>query len=261
MIAAALARPRTAVMVAVGVSAWLTWILPAWAAPSIDIEPACIDSRFSGSLTVVGTDFPPGTVQVSLTGLVNPPPPMTATVGAAGTFAVTFPWAAQPAGTGFSVQVQARTLNAGRQFNVVSGTCSTAPDSTSSSSSSSTSSTSTTTVPAVLPGGSPSLVCIPPIGPPGFVTLAVGTGFPPNTPVVLRWQPGIAGARTVTDAKGNLSAPVLVMHHDVLGPRALVAQAGGGLLATTASAPFLVVPATLGPPEVIDPIPQLVFRR
>jgi len=91
--------------------------------------------------------------------------------------------------------------------------------------------------------------------------LAVGTGFPPNAPVELTWQPGIAGAQTVSDADGNLSVQVLVMHRDMVGPRNLVARAGTAANSATASAPFLVVQATLGPPEVTGLQPQLVFRR
>lgn len=134
-------------------------------------------------------------------------------------------------------------------------------------SSSSTTSTTTTTVTTVLgPGPGPmTLVCEPPLGPPGFVTTAVGTGFPANVPVTLAWRPGIGGTATVSDAAGGFRVPMLILHHDVLGPRELVATVaapGGSILARgpdTVVAPFLVVPATLGPPRALDP--RLIFRQ
>lgn len=132
---------------------------------------------------------------------------------------------------------------------------------------SSTSTSTSTTVTTVVPGvpGTLTLECVPPLGPPGFVTIAVGAGFPPNAPVTLTWRPGIGGTIAVADATGAFRAPVLILHHDVLGPRELVATVGtlgGSILARgpdSATARFLVVPATLGPPRAIDP--RLVFRQ
>lgn len=132
-----------------------------------------------------------------------------------------------------------------------------------SSTSTSTSTTLTTTGPVV--PGTLTLVCLPPLGPPGFVTTAVGSGFPPNVPVTLAWRPGIGGATAVSDAGGAFRVPVLILHHDVLGPRELVATVaavGGSTFARgpdSVTAPFLVVPATLGPPRARDP--RLVFRQ
>jgi hypothetical protein len=135
--------------------------------------------------------------------------------------------------------------------------------SSTSSTSTSTSTTLTTMVP--VPPGTLTLVCLPPLGPPGFVTTAVGAGFPPNVPVTLAWRPGIGGTTAVSDAAGAFRVPVLILHHDVLGPRELVATVAAAAGSTFArgpdsvAAPFLVVPATLGPPRALDP--RLVFRQ
>lgn len=110
----------------------------------------------------------------------------------------------------------------------------------------------------------PSVALNPPIGPPGFVTDVVGTGFPPNSPIVdLNWaRPALSSPLPrdlTTDANGSFSYPVLVFYHDGIGPRliqAIVAnpfgpQAGSAI---EADAPFLV---TLGRPQP----PDFVLRR
>ncbi len=115
-----------------------------------------------------------------------------------------------------------------------------------------------------IPCFQPSLALDPPIGPPGFVAFAVGTGFPVNSPVVaLIWQPGLAipglPKQFVTDATGAFRVPVLVMYHDILGPRQLRAivpnpngpNAGSAI---EADAPFLV---TVGREQPSD----FVYRR
>jgi hypothetical protein len=110
----------------------------------------------------------------------------------------------------------------------------------------------------------PSVALNPPIGPPGFVTSVVGTGFPPNSPIVdLNWaRPALSSPLPkviTTDANGSFSYPVLVFYHDGIGPRVIQAivanpfgdQAGSAI---EADAPFLV---TLGRPQP----PDFVLRR
>ena len=72
----------------------------------------------------------------------------------------------------------------------------------------------------------PKLEISPEIGHPGIVTIATGTGFPANTPVVLRWSQGITPTMdpVVTDARGRFEIPVLVFHNDRTGRRDLVAE-------------------------------------
>jgi len=110
----------------------------------------------------------------------------------------------------------------------------------------------------------PSVALNPPIGPPGFVTTIVGSGFPANSRIVdLNWaSPALASPLPkliTTDANGGFSYPILVLYHDGTGPRTIQAivpnpfgdQAGSAI---EADAPFLV---TLGRPQP----PDFVLRR
>jgi hypothetical protein len=89
----------------------------------------------------------------------------------------------------------------------------------------------------------------PGIGPPGFVTMASGTDFPPGTTVTLAWNPGISAPTTVVVAgDGTFQAQVLVFHHDQLGDRRLVATGAGFGAVDTG---FLVVAAGLQPRDFV----------
>ncbi len=101
----------------------------------------------------------------------------------------------------------------------------------------------------VAKGSGPLLTLDPPLGAPGFATLAIGTGFPANARVMLQWRPGLGvPARVRADAKGAFRVHVLVIPHDRLGRRKLVARPrGGGPSFEPISAKFLVVPATVQP--------------
>jgi hypothetical protein len=116
-----------------------------------------------------------------------------------------------------------------------------------------------------IPCFQPAVALNPPIGPPGFVTSVVGTGFPPNTPIVfLNWGTPAALRSPLpknikTDGNGAFQYPILVLYHDLLGPRmlqAIVANPFGERAgsAIEADAPFLV---TLGRSQPTD----LVLRR
>ena len=96
----------------------------------------------------------------------------------------------------------------------------------------------------VLPPATPgaTLTVAPKLGPAGFVTGVVGTGFPPG-PVTLVWTPGIGSVATVAGLDGTINTRVLVFPGDRLGPRALVATGGS----VTAFDAFLVVPSTVQP--------------
>lgn len=110
----------------------------------------------------------------------------------------------------------------------------------------------------------PSVSLNPPIGPPGFVTTVVGSGFPPNSKLVdLNWAspalPSPLPKVVMTDANGGFSFPILVLYHDLGGPRTIQAivpnpfgaEAGSAI---EADAPFLV---TLGRTQPAD----FVLRR
>ncbi len=112
-----------------------------------------------------------------------------------------------------------------------------------------------------IPCFQPSLALNPPIGPPGFVALAMGTGFPPNSKIVdLNWvSPFLQSplpATLLTDASGAFHVPVLVFYHDGIGPRTIRAivpnpfgdQAGSAI---EADAPFLVTPGRSQPSDFV----------
>jgi hypothetical protein len=85
---------------------------------------------------------------------------------------------------------------------------------------------------------------MPPIGPPGFVTEAVGAGFAPTAVVTLAWAPGAGTTRVTTDATGAFRTPMLVYPNDTIGPRTLIATSAAGV-ATTA---FIVATPTANVP-------------
>lgn len=116
-----------------------------------------------------------------------------------------------------------------------------------------TTTTSTTTAPP--PATAPPVLRLhPAIGPPGFVTAAVGSGFPAGAPVKLTWTPGLTAVNTVVvaDAVGAFRFPVLVFRRDFLGPRQLRATPAGGVPFVPASAAFLVVPGNAQPRDFRD---------
>jgi Tol biopolymer transport system component len=98
----------------------------------------------------------------------------------------------------------------------------------------------------------PQLRVDPAIGPPGFVTAAVGTGFPPGATVRLRWQPGITTTPDTVraGADGSFRTQVLVLRRDELGLRDLTAArvSGPAFGPVRAAEPFLVVPRAFDPP-------------
>ena len=122
----------------------------------------------------------------------------------------------------------------------------------------------------------PSVALNPAIGPPGYVPIAYGAGYPANSPIVLlAWDSRLTssviclGANGLpkldssgspqpptTDANGAFQCEVLVLYHDILGPRTLRAivpnpkgpDAGAAI---EADAPFLVTPGRAQPPDFV----------
>jgi uncharacterized repeat protein (TIGR01451 family) len=92
----------------------------------------------------------------------------------------------------------------------------------------------------------------PAIGPPGFVTRAMGTEFPPGAVIRLAWDPGVTAApNTVTvGPDGTFDVQELIMRKDQLGPRILRAELVSGTRfgAVRTAKEFLVVPRQLAPP-------------
>lgn len=78
----------------------------------------------------------------------------------------------------------------------------------------------------------------------GEVPTVRGFNFPPDTDVLIRWDPGIGTVEVRSDATGGFSTQFLVMGRDELGNRLAVAEIGGVVQAT---APILVVANTFQP--------------
>ena len=107
----------------------------------------------------------------------------------------------------------------------------------------------------------PSVALDPPVGPPGFVSHIVGTGFPAGKDLtVLNWTspslPSPLCKNVQTDANGAFECPILVLYHDILGPRvlqAIVANPNGpnAGAAIEADAPFLVTPGRAQPSDLV----------
>jgi hypothetical protein len=101
----------------------------------------------------------------------------------------------------------------------------------------------------------PKLKVDPPLGQPGFVTKAIGSGFPPNVQVRLTWQPGIGTQTVQTDGTGSFSVSVLVFPQDQTGPRVLRATPVSAGRFVKVDAKFLCVPGSVQRPSTFD------FRR
>jgi hypothetical protein len=103
-----------------------------------------------------------------------------------------------------------------------------------------------TTFPITVPNpvvGAASLVVTPKLGRTGETARVQGTGFPPNAPVILRWQPGLGQWAVTARADGSFDTRVLVLPKDPVGRRVLQAVSS----ATAAPAPYLVIPASEQP--------------
>jgi hypothetical protein len=103
-------------------------------------------------------------------------------------------------------------------------------------------------------GSNAELTLSPPLGPPGIVTIAEGRDFPPNTEIILDWTAGIDQRRApvMTDDAGAFRTQVLVFHHDVEGPRDLVASPADGTAFLPIAVSFFVSKPTNTPPR-FDP--------
>ena len=113
-----------------------------------------------------------------------------------------------------------------------------------------------------LPCSQGNIALDPPIGPPGFVTYVVGRNFPANGVIqFLNWSsPDLASPLNklpiTIGADGNFRLPVMILYHDLLGPRMLRAvvqdpNANEGNALIEADAPFLVTPGRAQPGDLV----------
>jgi hypothetical protein len=179
---------------------------------TLAISPTCLESGAAGTSRVqlTGGGFAPGALQVLVDGKV-------ATQASAG------------GGGGFTAEVEVAAGSSDHAIEARQG---------------SRTADATLHVPCT---SHPRLQVSPAIGPPGTVTQASGTGFPPNVRVRLSWTVGVGSSTVRTDARGAFHASVLIFPQDETGARALRAQpvaqgAFGGVKAA-----FLCVPGSEQP--------------
>jgi hypothetical protein len=100
----------------------------------------------------------------------------------------------------------------------------------------------------------PVLELDPPIGPPGFVTDAVGRDFPPGALVRLAWDPGLTAENRPVRVRpdGTFRTQVLILRKDELGERVLRATPVQGPTFTVEPPVFLVVPGTGQPRDFVE---------
>ncbi len=102
-----------------------------------------------------------------------------------------------------------------------------------------------------VPCFNPVLKLVPELGPPGAVTTAMGTGFPPSAKVDFAWTVGLLPpgvATVVTSATGTFTFEILIFPHDTIGTRQLVASRDpSSPNFASAKADFLVVQGSVQP--------------
>jgi hypothetical protein len=97
----------------------------------------------------------------------------------------------------------------------------------------------------------PTFTINPPLGAPGFVTIATGVNFPPGTTVNFTWDNGItaSGSSAVVQPDGTFSGQILILRKDQLGNRNLTAT--GLHFGAVPPAPYLVVARSQQPPRFV----------
>ncbi|MFL6077867.1 MAG: hypothetical protein ACJ73S_31270 [Mycobacteriales bacterium] len=97
----------------------------------------------------------------------------------------------------------------------------------------------------------PTFTLNPPLGAPGFVTIATGVNFPPGTTVNFHWDLGIdaSGSGVVVQPNGTFTTQVLILRKDLLGNRILTAS--GPHFGAVPTVTYLVVPRSQQPPRFV----------
>jgi hypothetical protein len=109
----------------------------------------------------------------------------------------------------------------------------------------------TTTQPEVtttLPPLNPVLEVNPESGEIGRPATVLGSGYPGNVDVELRWPDGVLAGTTRTGDDGTFAKVIIAMQGRNLGPTTITGTAvGDGARGATATAPYLIKPATFQP--------------
>jgi len=97
----------------------------------------------------------------------------------------------------------------------------------------------------------PTIRLLPAVARPGMVPMAFGENMPPGTNVKLRWDMGITtfqGPFRVA-ADGTMRTPLLIVRHDLLGSRAILATSTRNLFSEI-NGPMLVANRLSTPPDL-----------
>jgi hypothetical protein len=214
--------------------------------PSITVAPSCAEQPpLRLRITVTGVNFRPGdSVRAFFdSGRANQLIGDYTSTGNTGSFVISDLVTAEldpdPEVGGYVVEVFARQAESSvdRVFRVP---CPTAPPRTTTTTSPATT-TTTIEPPQVF---DPTLTLSPAVGPPGFVAIAIGTGWPPG-PVTIGTEARGRPITAVAGADGSFRASVLVLRGTSLGQLGVQGTGAGGVSATGS---FLVVPRGVEPP-------------
>ena len=99
----------------------------------------------------------------------------------------------------------------------------------------------------------PTIRLLPAVARPGTVTMAYGEQMPPGTRVRVKWLPGITVNRGPfkVRADGTMRAPLVLVRHDLLGTRDIIATSVPGEFGPVRG-PMLVVPRMATPPSFLS---------
>jgi hypothetical protein len=109
----------------------------------------------------------------------------------------------------------------------------------------------------------PTLRLLPNVVELGGITIAVGTGFPPNQPIQVHWVGDTTMFTGTADSSGNVTITVFVRPQEIPGPRTFTAVDQPPQF-TAVTTPGLVVDPSMHPPTSQNPalpnFPSLVVR-
>ena len=109
------------------------------------------------------------------------------------------------------------------------------------------------TVPCVRQMCTAAITLSPSLAAPGYITQLTGSGFTGISQVTLAWDHGIGAIAPIPVTNGGLTAAVLILPHDLPGPRKLTVVGSNppGADLSCAMAKFLVLPGSMQPQDFV----------
>ena len=98
-----------------------------------------------------------------------------------------------------------------------------------------------------------SITLSPSLAAPGYITQLTGTGFTGISKVTVAWDHGIGTIAPIPVTNGGFTSAVLILPHDLPGPRTLTVDSSSSPSAnlSCASAKFLVLPGSMQPQDFV----------